>query len=287
MKKSTIYLPAILILLNFSCSKKDAEEPARKAISFKAATYNVHYFAGSVGSIAETIKRINPQVIALQEVKVFGRKDLSKIIARRLKYYHTSSYPYVSFGKTKWVLAFLSRYPIIKSDQIKLGYYRRALRIFIKIEDIDISLITLHLTPFVMTKKDPISANRKRSRIRKLEIADLIKWLDKRKYPTIIMGDFNSIPLMGELAPLYKIGFRNADHLTGRSVKGTYRVKEGILAKAEKILSGFPIPKKITLDYILLSEKIAAETTETYRSDASDHLPLVSKLIINKDISPP
>ncbi|MCP4137157.1 MAG: endonuclease/exonuclease/phosphatase family protein [bacterium] len=287
-KKKIFYIIiALILVVNCSCS---GTGKARKKISrargpkeLKIATYNVHFFAAGAPGVRNTIRKIKPDIIGLQEVLVNSKGyDYSKGLARSLGYYRVSSAPYVSFrrSKTKWVLSFLSRYPVIKKDEKRLGKYRRALRVYVKINNKKVAFVTVHLSPFVWKSKSVISANIKRAKMRRQEIVDLVDWIDSPDCPTVVLGDFNILPDMDDKLIMLRNGYFDADSNFFESRKGTFPLKKSAVRKLKSAFPDFLVPEVLTLDYIFTKGAVSTISTRVVPSRASDHYPLIARVKI-------
>jgi endonuclease/exonuclease/phosphatase family metal-dependent hydrolase len=266
----TFLLPAFLLY----CSGKEKKEKIR----IKIATFNVHHFTKGYTAVKATISNMKPDIIALQEVLVKGGTDYSQKLAGDLKMHLASSKPYVIFSDRKWVLTFLSRYPVIKKEETRLGKYRRALKVLLNIHGRIAAFSTMHLSPFVWSSKNLLAANRKRAGDRAEELRDLIKWFQRTGKPEVVLGDFNIPEIMPGMGLLYDYGYRNIRDEIDNRVKGTYRIKEGVRKSARRHFPGFTLPEMVNLDYILISESIKSLSLYTVNSNSSDHLPLVADI---------
>jgi endonuclease/exonuclease/phosphatase family metal-dependent hydrolase len=272
MKKAVILF--FLFIFLFQCSGDEKKEKIR----LKIATYNVHHFRKGYTAVKNTISKMKPDIVALQEVLVKGRIDYSEKLAGELNMFLASSKPYVVFSHRKWVLSFLSRYPVKRKEEIRLGKYRRALKVLLNIEGRVAAFSTMHLSPFVWSSSNLLSANRKRSGDRISEIRDLITWFQKTEKPEVVLGDFNIPRMMPGMDLLYDYGYRNMLNEIENSVKGTFRINKGVRKSARRYLPGFILPERINLDYILISGSIKALSLYTIESDSSDHLPLIADI---------
>jgi len=271
-----------MLIIQACGAKKEPEKPAPKILKLKVATYNLNYFTGGYAGIRDTISAMKPDIIALQEVLLSQGTDYSKKLAKDLGYHHASSTPYVGFDNIKWITAFLSAYPIKKTDQTKLGYSRNALRISVDLEGTALTLVTMHLTPFIWADSNLLQANKNMSKLRQREIADLMKWTGKMEPPAIFLGDFNSLPFMGELTPIMSLGYRDVYTEVENGIEGTFMIQKSVRAVINRALPGYSIPENIKLDYILISDAIKAVKVEVPESKASDHRPLSAEIIIER-----
>jgi endonuclease/exonuclease/phosphatase family metal-dependent hydrolase len=268
----------ILIIVLFQCSGEGKKETIR----IKVATFNVHHLKKGYTAVKDTIVNMKADVIALQEVLIIGGTDYSKKLADDLNMHLASGKPYVIFSDRKWVLSFLSRYPVLKKEETELWKYRRALKVLLNINGRIAAFSTTHLSPFVWSSKNLLSANRKRTGDRIAELRDLISWFQRTGKPEVVLGDFNIPEIMPGMGLLYDNGYINIKNEINNSIKGTFRIKTGVRKSAGRYLPGFTLPELVNLDYILISGNIKAISIYTVESDASDHFPLVADIELEK-----
>ncbi len=280
----SISIAAILFLIAITACSKKGEAGKTKPVEtrLKVTTYNVHFFQAGYEPVKKTINDIKPDVIALQEVLLVQGRNYAANLSKDLSYHHISSTPYVSYDNIKWVLSFLSIYPIKKWSETRLGEYRRALQITIDCGGKEVNLVTMHLTPFTWSDKNLLQANRNMAMLRKREINDLLKWSGKPESAVILLGDFNSLPFMDELAPIVEAGYKNIIREIGNTVNGTFKLETWVKTAIKRNMPGFPVPDDIMLDYILVSDGVKPLSIETLESKSSDHLPLSAEVLITE-----
>lgn len=251
--------------------------PRSEDSAFRAVTYNVHYFRAGVAGIESTLAEIDADVVALQEVS--GGSTLPGL-AHRLGYRYVSSAPYVRYGSTYWVLAFMTRFPVREKSEIRLGNSRRALRVVLDVHGRPVEFITLHLTPLAgpSSSRTDIEA---RSQSRKREIHDLLAWLSEDR-PRVILGDFNFLRgLPGFWLDEYKLMAQYSDADGGLFPwnQDTFPIPEDTRAALQKSIPSFLIPEAITLDYIFYRD-LKLYQVRTVQSSASDHWPLIAEFFV-------
>lgn len=236
-----------------------------------------------VSGFIQTLAPIQGDVIAMQEVLVQNGWVTSQTIAQNLGYGHVNSAPYVGYGKSMWVLAFLTRHPILFFDERPLGPYRRGLRVLLNIRGQRVNFVTMHLTPY--TAERPLTqANKLRSDFRKREIQDLLAWIGKPADPVVLLGDFNMLrgPVrfwgMNEYTLVTGAGYEDADGGFLPTNHDTFPMDEEATARAREKLPGCLVPSGLTLDYMFLSGRVKVLSTRVVKSEASDHWPLVARL---------
>ena len=261
-----------------SCAALLRDSPA---VEFTAATYNVHYMQRGLPGLIHTIKGIDADVVALQEVLSTGGQPASAQIAGSLGYHHVASMPYVNYGSAQWVLAILSRHPIVARDEIRLGNSRRALRAVVNINGRPVEFITMHLMPLA-GNTGGMQSVRQRGQSRRAEIADLLTWLGEAKRPRFLLGDFNMLRgTMGfydlDEYDLVSDVYSDADGGWPPTNSDTFPLPDATRKKIGERLPIWLVPRSITLDYIFVSDAVKVLDTDVIKSEASDHWPLVGR----------
>lgn len=235
----------------------------------KLLTYNVHSCIGTdrrlaPERIAEMIAAVEPDIIGLQELDV-GRKrtggiDQAHAIAEILKMQH-HFHAALDVEEERYGDAILTALPaeMVKAGPLpSLGEQRGALWIEVDVGDRRLQVFNTHL------------GLRRIDRMRQVEVLLGPEWLgnDRLKdHPTVLLGDFNSIPS----SPPYR---RLAGALTDvrTHVPGQLR---------PTFPSRFPL---LRLDHIFVSKDVAVVEAEVISTPlaklASDHLPLVATIEI-------
>lgn len=158
----------------------------------KIATFNIWNkqveWEKRIEVICGEIQRINPDIIALQEVKTFisaeSNMNVAHYISEKLESFHCifKEYP----DSPDEGLAFLSKFPITSTDMIwntdtdESNYC--AIRITVKHDDLDYGITNVHL-------------NWRTEEIRQEQIMTVNQWIsDNQKSYEILCGDFNDVP---------------------------------------------------------------------------------------------
>jgi endonuclease/exonuclease/phosphatase family metal-dependent hydrolase len=274
MKVLNKILIIFLISLFFYSCNNDGKKKNKKNI-IKAVTYNIHYNYSGTDKIFREIKKMKADIIALQEVPIQNGVDRLKSFSKRIGYNYVCSDPYVILRSgRRWVLSFMTIFKILSYSEIKLGIYRRALKVRLLIDSKPVEFVTLHLSPFILVERNLLELNRRRGNMRRREIADLVNWIKPDNLPLVIMGDFNSLPIMSELDSLKDSGFTDIFDIVKDYDSGTFPVKPYVLRKLKRYLPDLFVPKIITLDYILVNDSIHPLSGESIVSKSSDHYPL-------------
>jgi endonuclease/exonuclease/phosphatase family metal-dependent hydrolase len=264
------YTPAILggllllapfgLLLAWQCP--ETVTPAPDNTTVRVMDYNLHNGFNTDGrldmeALARVIEENNPDVIGLQEVSrgwlINGRVDMLQWLSCRL------DMPYIA-GPTdgaQWGNAILSRYPVIESETHPLPPESLRLRRgYIKAE-IDIGGNTFQL---IDTHLHHVGGD---SDIRQEQVPGLVSAWNKAPR-TLLVGDLNAEPDSPEMQTLFDAGLVDVSGVYGPSPGYTY----------------YSADLYQRIDYLLASPDLVIEEFRIPQSTASDHLPLVTTLMI-------
>ncbi|MBR5519808.1 MAG: endonuclease/exonuclease/phosphatase family protein [Clostridia bacterium] len=210
--------------------------------------------------IADVIKRFNPDVVGLNEVRDRGAdadyREQTLEIAKRLGYEHCYFAKAFDFGWGPYGNAIISKYPMAKAWTVPIpdpvyktsgGYYEP--RCILKAEFEAPTRFDVLISHFGLPASEQRNA-----------VSIMMQLLETREVPTVVMGDFNMRPDNPTLAPL--LG----------SLKDTAELlPEGTMT--------FPSEDpKIKIDYLLVSEDITPISAESPAIIASDHCPYFAEL---------
>lgn len=188
--------PLFLAVLVFSLSFFELKAQSQEDVTVRVLTFNILHGATTEGDfdldkIADVIKQVNPDLVALQEVDFKTNRahnyDLATELGLRTKmaplFGKAMDYDGGGYGE-----GILSKYPIIASRNIPLPHSpgnepRAALEVTVELESGDtVSFIGTHLE------------HQKESGDRVLQVQKINTVFLKNKYPTILAGDLNDLP---------------------------------------------------------------------------------------------
>lgn len=236
----------------------------RGADTLKVMTYNLRFGElASMEEIGEFIKSENPDIVALQECdwdthrerapRQNGVKFVNRLadVTGLFGLYGKS----IDYGGGYYGIGLLSKYPIVRSERIKLprndsSEQRVMLRADIELPDGNIvTFVSTHLE--VTTKEN-----------RMIQVKFIEKQLRKVKNPVLLAGDMNATPDSPEMAELSKHWKNLTDGtLTFSSKKPTVKID---------YIYGKPADKMDLL-----------ETEVPHEVKLSDHFPVISLITIN------
>jgi endonuclease/exonuclease/phosphatase family metal-dependent hydrolase len=252
-------------------------EDLNDKILLRVMTYNIHGCIGAdrvanPGKIAAIIADLDVDIVALQEVDVGHStreyRDQAQMIAGVLGVEHVY-FPVEREGLRRFGLAVLSRFPIVRFDQVRLpNVYpllnprkRGALRTRIETPVGPIKLINTHLSLFRLERRLQLKA---------LMAGDKLA-AGPAEEPLVFCGDLNS----GPSSETYKQVARLLTDVQAASNNGpleaTFHAKSPFFR----------------IDHIFVSSHFKPFKTEVCKTDdttaASDHLPLVVDLELKKN----
>ncbi len=257
-----------LLLMVVSCSRDSS------TVELTIMSYNIGYGQFGIDNIAETIRRANPDIVALQEVDVMWseRSDfmdqatyLAEALEMELFYAPIYEFPDTLSlgGSRRFGLAFLSRIPfkyainhsisrLSTQDTLnQMTLMPGFPEVRIQIGNQLVGIYNTHLD----FRKDP--------RVRQQQISEMLSIMESHDGPTILLGDFNALPDSDELKPIF-------DRLTNAT------------ATESSSLYTFPADSATRqIDYITYSSHFTLQSVFVVASRASDHLPIIARFTIH------
>ncbi|MFG6120960.1 endonuclease/exonuclease/phosphatase family protein [Thalassobacillus sp. B23F22_16] len=258
-----------------------AEEGSGEKVDVRVMSYNIAAGAGSDGvydteRIAQVIKDSGAEVIALQEVDVHwgarsNNDDILADLADRLDM-HSFFAPIYDMDplvegepRRQFGVAILSKYPIIKAtnhDITRLSTQNTTPEPALAPGFAE-AIINVKgaLVPFYSTHLD----YRGDPTVRIMQVDDMLNIFDEQAGEKVLLGDMNATPEAPELSPLFD-RFTDAWSAVSDELGYTFSA----LAPSKRI------------DYIFASESIEVQDAEVIDTLASDHLPVVADLALNR-----
>lgn len=272
---------------------------AKKTGALRIANWNIRSFVGtsnnrerqklSRSEISEALTRLNADVLCLQEFNHSFVKESGNNLAL-----FTGTFPYYYFsrdftrdnGNYASGCIIFSRYPIIASGKLKYpGKFSESLIYADIVKESDtLRIFTTHLLSFRFNKtdydgmdrirEDPETFAASKSIIRKMKHAFTQRGLqsdmaraeiDKCPYPSVLCGDFNDVP----------------NSYTYFRLKGVR--KDAFLQKGLGIGRTYlSLAPTLRIDYILPDRQFDVLQFDMLDENLSDHLLLVSDLLLKK-----
>lgn len=227
-----------------------------------------------IDRIADVIRESGADIVGLQEVDVHwdtrsNFDDTIALLAEKLDmfYFFAPIYDMEPYNpgepNRQFGVGILSKYPIISAENREISRLSTQdpdptpkpapgfAEVIINVKGIHIPIYSTHLD----YRGDPT--------VRKMQVAEMLEIMEEHPGQKILFGDMNAKPNAPELQPLFN--YLNDVFNDGKKH------------------NTFPSDKPDRrIDYILPSEEIKVEYYETIKTQASDHLPIVADLILNK-----
>lgn len=242
----------------------------------RVMTYNIQAGGGQLENVAEAIRGVTPDVVALQEVDVHWSDrsafadqaaQLSKSLGMQARFARIYRFaPADSAGPPReYGVALLSKCPILSFTNHTLTRLSTQeanaapapmpgfLEASVNLGGATVRVFNTHLD----YRADPA--------IRQQQVAEMLAIIGESPGPTLLLGDLNAQPEAPELQPLFG------------------KLKDVWSSREER---GFTYPAALPdrrIDYILASPHFRARSVRVPVTQASDHRPVVADLILPGD----
>lgn len=167
-----------------------AAESIPAATITRVLTYNIKHGEGmdrklDLDRTAETIRKLAPDIVALQEVDLrcgrSGGVDQMAALGKMLGMHHAFG-KFMNYDGGEYGLGILSKHPILRSESHRLpdgAEPRCALEVEVEIAGRRVSFVSIHLD---WTSEE----------LRLAQAKALVEKLAKRPHPVFLLGDFNA-----------------------------------------------------------------------------------------------
>lgn len=248
-----------------ACSSMPPEKPlqqhSRNSHSVRVGTYNVFTGAHDTARTVKAIRRMNVDVLLLQELSPQGAKSLDPALKIDFRYRHFSQ-----------GVAILSRYPLRNP---RYEQSQHGINGFLFAEVLSpggrFQVASLHLDPLhVWTTREkwslPMQLMGGQDDVHRREVRQIVKAL-RPGMPTILGGDFNSVS-GAPIRELQKLGYTDSFAKVNQHPKQTHTLHFKLF--------GFSTGRRI--DYILHDSSFQTVQSQVFPSAPSDHNGVVSVL---------
>jgi len=250
-------------------------QPRDSAVPLRVLTYNIRAGNGDIARTAETIRRLAPDIVGLQEVDVHwgarsGFEDQATLLGRVLGMQVRFAPIYALTGadstrpRRQYGVALLSRYPIVRWTNDTLTRLSTIspnpepapgpglLQATLEIDGVLVRVFNTHLD----YRADP--------RVRRQQVAEMLAYMGSASTPTLVLGDLNANPDAPELQPLFE------------------RLRDTWQSAANPGLT-FPADKPVKrIDYVLASSHFQVRSASVPVTEASDHRPVLVELVLRR-----
>jgi endonuclease/exonuclease/phosphatase family metal-dependent hydrolase len=238
-------------------------------------TYNIRAGNGDLQRTAETIRRLTPDIVGLQEVDVNWSerssfvdqaRSLGELLGMQVRFAPIYTLPGADSTKPerRYGVAVLSKYPIVRWRNDTLTRLSTIVRdpapargpglldATIDINGVAVRLLNTHLD----YRSDP--------RVRTKQAEEMLGYIGDYSGPTLVLGDLNATPDAPELQPLLQ---RFRDSWQSKSEPGF------------TFPAGQPVKR---IDYVLTSTHFRVRSASVPVTEASDHRPVVVDLLLGR-----
>lgn len=235
--------------------------------------------------LAASIMKLEPDVICMQEFNNASNADNISLFSRQYRYHYFSRDYERSNGTYQSGCIIFSKFPVLDSGRIQYPVAESLIYVDILKGNDTIRIYTTHLQSFKFKKadysdlekikdQDEESLSASKSIFRKMKLAfsrrgvqaNMVREeIDKSPYPSVICGDFNDVP--NSYAYFHIKGERQDVFL-----KKGFAIGRSFIALAPTL----------RIDYILPDKKFEVKQFDMVDEDLSDHIMLVTDLLLKK-----
>lgn len=274
----TILLLAVIVVLLPLCSHGTPPSPQAETRTISVLTYNTHRMGMFLKPadnqvIQYLLHEQDADIICLQEVEVY--KDPKRLTLPDLKQALGQKYPYsyldfsVYNSRRQFGNVVFSRYPLIHKQTIR--YPSRAnisSQCDVVIQSDTIRLITNHLESNRFEEDNFEELKQKYSiahEARKAQAKCVREAIDTSRYPLIVVGDFNDLPLSYTYWKIRGLNMRDAFLSTSWGRYGATLIKGIFAARIDYILCSRALrPLGCTIDQVPYSDHYSLQATLAY-----------------------
>lgn len=259
-----IHLRILFVMMLVACNSMSILYAQSEPHTLRVVAYNIKHGRGMDGKvdlnrIAEVILKLNPDLLALQEVDKFcersGNRDLAAELGKTLKMEHRFG-KFMDFQGGEYGMAILSRFPIKETYRHSLpegAEPRCALEVQVEVNGMQspISFIGIH-------------NDWTNEAIRVDQIDALLTAIEGRSHPVILAGDFNGEPSDDSMQTLRKAQWTILDKGNKKTFPSDDPQKEIDFI----VTRGF---SQTSVEHDVIDERVA-----------SDHRPIVASITFKK-----
>ncbi len=248
-----------------------ASEPSASRVEgdLRVMTFNIQSGRHGLDKVAETIRSVAPDIVALQEVDVRTRRadglDQPAVLAQRTGLPYHAHFRTTGMHGGDYGVGLISRFPLVSVEQhplpVEAGAEPRTVaRVLMKVNGQEVSVYVTHLT------RRPFN-----SAVRVRQSAAIMALMEKDPRPKLLMGDMNDTPDSRSVR-LFRRELMDVFALRGQGASDTYPL---------------PIIPNLRIDYVMASDQFMPKSSRVLRVRASDHYPVVADLSLLEPVTAP
>lgn len=242
--------------------------------TFRVATYNLNWANRHLDQAVEAIRTSEADIVFLQETTPISERFLQQQLAESHPHVHFVGHRR-QFGAERF--GFASRFPLtdVSFEPPGAGLFG-SFRAVCRIDETQVTLINVHLNPFLFPRGSGIgallAAMRETEDKHAAEIAAISRRFDLSQ-PAIIAGDFNSLSTFNAPSHLTKLGL----------IDSFASVHEDADTHATWRWPTRPLPMMLRIDYIFHTHHFRTAQSQILTRPGSDHSLVASELILVKE----
>jgi len=230
-------------------------------------TYNLGNGLASAGPLANLVRAAAVDVVGFQELAVVQAQMLAEM---------AELYPYQVLMPAGFAgKGLLSRYPILRYEDLTLYPERPDLRAWIEIDGVVVQVLVAHPPPpRLRGPRIAFDANA-------LTQLETLGNLALEHAPGVLMGDFNMTPRNPAYASYRAAGLVDAFATAGAGRGLTLPLRVGHSARFRHGLHRVPLRPLARVDYIWCTPGVEAQAAWVGDDAGSDHLPVLAQLALD------
>ncbi|GAB3226183.1 endonuclease/exonuclease/phosphatase family protein [Glycomyces halotolerans] len=234
-----------------------SEQPAAAGVELKAMTVNLYVGEANLEYIVDLVDEHRPDLLSVQETTPYALDELAALGLEDRMPHVIATTGWAAEGTTLY-----SRHPVERLERYEPdGTFHQVAAEVTLPDDTSVRFMAVHTAA-------PL--NRERIPEWERDFEQLPR--PEADVPWILAGDFNATLDHHAMRELIASGYVDAADATGEGLAATWRPIDG------GRLRGLLRPPPITLDHVLVDERIAVLDLEVLDKRGSDHAPVVASI---------
>jgi vancomycin resistance protein VanJ len=216
------------------------------------------------------------RVLRASDADIVGLQEVTPEVAATLASELSTAYPHqVRHGLGRPGKALLSRFPIVRSELLRLHPDRPDLRATLDVDGVAVTVLVAHPAPPRLGWTDPT-----RRPGAEAQVAALLDLVETTEGPLLLLSDLNATRMHRFSDRLEEAGLRDAYQVAGDGGGFTAPTRLETLARSDLPLGDLPIPPLLRIDYVWVSAQWRVSDAWVGDSAGSDHLPVLARLTL-------